>query len=138
MSMSMKMFGNELGYGRWAGRSELLDSFRQLNPIFKMQKMMQGEEGQFSYATQFIDATQVLPTSAGLPLNLVARGHAVADVRGSLRADLKAILSRGLGEIGWKLHPSADVNFDGSMTVDAVAVSGKRSFVMMILAFGKY
>ena len=129
----MKFFGAEIGYGHWEGRKEIFESISRLSPVSKLQQLMNGEEKQFSYATQFIDSTQVVPLSSGLPMNLMARGQVVADLRGSLRTDLKSILKQGKGEIIWKVHPSAVVSFDGAVTVDAVAVHGK--FLTNLLNF---
>jgi hypothetical protein len=122
MSMSMKVFGNEIGYGHWEGRNEILERFRKLNPTSKLHNLMNGEENQFSYASQYIDSTHTIPLGVGLPLNLVAQGQVVAEIRGNMRTDLKSIFSSGKGEVVWKVHPSAAVIFNGAMTVDAIAV----------------
>lgn len=124
MSLSMKIFGNEIGYGHWEGRKEVLNWVQGLSPTTKLHNLMNGQEKQFSYATEYIDSTHVIPLSVGLPLNLMARGQVVADFRGNMRTDLKSILSKGQGEIIWKAHPSASVNFNGAMIVDAVAIKG--------------
>lgn len=126
MSLSMKLFGNEVGYGHWEGRKEVFERIQKLNPISKFSRLMNGDENQFSYATQYIDSTHTMPLAIGLPLNLMAQGQVVADVRGNMRTDLKSIFSRGQGEVVWKIHPSAAVNFNGAMTVDAIAVKGKK------------
>lgn len=120
----MKLFGNEIGYGHWEGRQEVLEWFRQLSPTSRLHNLMNGEEGQYSYAAQYIDSTHIIPLAVGLPLNLLARGDIVADIRGSMKTDLKSMFSRGQGEIVWKVHPSAAVNFNGAMTVDAIVVKG--------------
>lgn len=120
--MSMKVFGNEIGYGHWEGRNEILERFRKLNPTSKLHNLMNGEENQFSYASQYIDSTHIIPLGVGLPLNLVAQGQVVAEIRGNMRTDLKSIFSSGKGEVVWKVHPSAAVIFNGAMTVDAIAV----------------
>jgi hypothetical protein len=122
MSMSMKVFGNEIGYGHWEGRNEILERFRKLNPTSKLHNLMNGEENQFSYASQYIDSIHTIPLGVGLPLNLVAQGQVVAEIRGNMRTDLKSIFSSGKGEVVWKVHPSAAVIFNGAMTVDAIAV----------------
>lgn len=118
----MKLFGNEFSYGRWEGKKEVLDWTRQLSPTNRLHNLMNGEENRFSYSAQYIDSNYVIPLTVGLPLNLIARGQVVADIRGSMRTDFKSILSRGQGEIIWRAHPSAVINFDGAMMVDAVAV----------------
>lgn len=125
MSLSMKIFGNEVGFGHWEGRKEILENIQKLNPISKLNHLMNGEENQFSYAAQYIDSTHTIPLAIGLPLNLVAQGQVVADIRGNMRTDLKSIFSRGQGEIVWKIHPSTAVSFNGAMTIDAVAAKGK-------------
>ena len=122
MSMSMKVFGNEVGYGHWEGRKEILERFKKLSPTSKLHNLMNGEENQFSYASQYIDSTHTIPLGVGLPLNLMAQGQVVAEIRGNMRTDLKSIFSSGKGEVVWKVHPSAAVFFNGAMTVDAIAV----------------
>ena len=89
---------------------------------------MNGEEWLHTYASQLADVAHVIPLGVGLPLSLAARANAVADVRGNIRANLKLLLSRGKGDFVWQFHPSAAVNFDGAMTVDAVAVKGMHQF----------
>ena len=122
MSASVKVFGNEVAHRHWEGRKEILERIRKLNPISKLHNLMNGEENQFSYASQYIDSTHTIPLGVGLPLNLMAQGQVVAEIRGHMRTDLKSIFSSGKGEIMWKVHPSAAVIFNGAMSVDAIAV----------------
>ncbi len=123
MSLSLKILGNDVSYERWEGRQEILQSFfNKLNPLSKLHNMMDGEEKSLSHSAQYMDSTFSLPLSVGLPLKLMGRGNVVADVRGQLRTDLKSILRSGKGDISWKIHPSAAVNFDGTLLVDAIAI----------------
>ena len=39
MSMSLKVFGNEVGYGHWEGRNEILERIRKLSPISKLHNL---------------------------------------------------------------------------------------------------
>lgn len=124
----MRLFGSDVGYSRWEGRKEILQTLGRINPVSKLHHLMNGEEVNFSYASQYIDSTYVVPLSAGLPLKLMARGHVITDVRGHLKTDFQSMLKTGKGDMSWKIHPSAAINFDGSMTVDALAVNGKTPF----------
>lgn len=120
--------GNDISYSHFEGHKEIAMAMQQMNPIAKLQKMLNTEETHFSLASQYIDATNAIPLSVGLPLNLAVRGHVVADVRGALNTELKSLFLSGKGDVTWKLHPSAAVSFDASMSVDAGVASGKSGF----------
>ena len=120
--------GNDISYSHFEGHEEIAMALQQMNPIAQLQKMLNTEETHFNFASQYIDSTYVIPLSVGLPLNLAVRGNIVADVRGALKTDLKSLFQSGKGDVLWKLHPSAVVSLDASMSVDAVAASGKPNF----------
>ena len=136
--MSLKVFGNEVGYGHWEGRNEILERIRKLSPISKLHNLMNGEENQFSYASQYIDSTHTIPLGIGLPLNLMAQGQVVAEIRGHMRTDLKSVFSSGKGEVVWKMHPSAAVIFNGAMSVDAIAVKSMICLLLQLISWYIY
>ncbi len=136
--MSLKVFGNEVGYGHWEGRNEILERIRKLSPISKLHNLMNGEENQFSYASQYIDSTHTIPLAVGLPLNLMAQGQVVAEIRGHMRTDLKSVFSSGKGEVVWKMHPSAAVIFNGAMSVDAIAVKSMTCLLLQLISWYIY
>lgn len=125
MSFSTKILGNDMIYSHFEGRREIAVAMEQLNPIAKLQNLLNAEESHFNFASQYMDSTTVIPLSVGLPLNLMVRGQVVADMRGALKTDLKSLFKSGKGDIAWKLHPSAAVSIDASMSVDAVVANGK-------------
>lgn len=117
----MKLFGSDLGYGQWEGEKEILSLASQLSPTAKLSRLMNGQDIHYDYAAQVIDTTHAMPLAVGLPLNMMARAEVMAEVRGNMRTDLKALLTKGAGEMMWKIHPSASITFNGEMVVDAVA-----------------
>lgn len=116
-----------MSYSHFEGHKEIAGAFQSVNPLVKLHKILNTEESHFNFASQYVDSHYVIPLSIGLPLNLVARGQVVADLRGALKTDLKSLFQSGKGDVSWKLHPSAAVSFDASMSVDAVVTNGKFS-----------
>ena len=117
--------GRELGYGHWEGSDEIMRSISQLDPVTYIQRLMSGEEVSFTYAGDVLDASYVVPLASGLPLRLEGRANVVADARGSVNADLSALLSRASAQLTWKMHPSAAANFDASLTVFTPFIQGE-------------
>jgi len=125
MSLSMKVLGKELGYGHWEGSDEIKRSISQLNPVTSIQRLLNGEEMSYTYAGRVLDAAYVIPLASGFPLRLEGRANVVADVRGSVSADLSSFFSKASAHLTWKMHPSVAANFEASLTVDALFIKGE-------------
>lgn len=121
----MKLLGKELGYGHWEGTEEIMRSIAQLHPVANIQRLMNGDEMSYTYAGHVLDASYVVPLASGIPLRLEARANVVADVRGSVNADLSSLFSKASAHFAWKMHPSFAANFDASMTADVPFIKGE-------------
>ncbi|XP_071443259.1 uncharacterized protein [Hetaerina americana] len=135
----VRIFGNELYYGRFRGLGEMLASVTSRvgtvdaatgrmrgmlsDPMAQLAAALaQQRELEFSRSLAFLDAALVVPTAAGLPLTLVANGTAsvALSVRGRLDMTGRA---EGSFEAEGVLAPSAAVMVTGTMLVTASDVS---------------
>ncbi|XP_046393120.1 uncharacterized protein LOC124161022 [Ischnura elegans] len=135
----VRVFGNELYYGRFRGLGEMLASFTSRvgtvdaatgrmrgmfrDPMAQLAvALAQQRELEFSRSLAFLDAALVMPTSAGLPLTLVANGTAsvALSVRGRMDMTGRA---EGNFDAEGVLAPSAALMVTGTMFVTASDVS---------------
>ncbi|KAG8225909.1 hypothetical protein J437_LFUL005945, partial [Ladona fulva] len=136
----LRVFGNELSFGRFRGLGEMLSLFASKvgsagrvdgmlsNPVENLAAALaQPRAIDYTRSVAFLNAAMVTPTVAGLPLSLVANGTASIAVAASGRVDMTA-RSEGAFEAEGSLAPSAAVVVSGTMSVSAagIARSGLR------------
>ncbi|GFS10552.1 microsomal triglyceride transfer protein large subunit [Elysia marginata] len=122
-----RVFGNEMLFVHSKQVSSSLDkvSFKWLDMLINL---AQKQEVAFTHARQFMDASMIIPTAAGLPIHINVNGSAVVDVLLSGKADLRKLSSspRSL-DIDGEIRPSAAMEITGTMAVDAfVTKTGLR------------
>ena len=117
----LRVFGNELHADRLRG---LNGADRPSGFLGALMRTLGDQDVDYTKSVVFLDASYVVPTAVGLPLNLTVNGTATVDVRVGGRFHFG-----GLDDVEVRGHvqPSAAVVVNGAMSVDAfVGRSGVR------------
>ncbi|KAK6188791.1 hypothetical protein SNE40_004897 [Patella caerulea] len=118
-SVYMRVFGNEMMYNHFKG----FDDFKSkdFNFLEFLIKISKDHDYSFSQSMMFLDSSMVIPTAAGLPLNLTVNGVTSIDLKASGSVDLRKVATspRSLN-IDGIIKPSGAVTVSGSMSVDAL------------------
>ncbi|XP_050402855.1 uncharacterized protein LOC126819071 [Patella vulgata] len=118
-SVYMRVFGNEMMYNHFKG----FDDFKSkdFNFLEFLIKISKDHDYSFSQSMMFLDSSMVIPTAAGLPLNLTVNGVTSIDLKASGSVDLRKVATspRSL-HIDGIIKPSGAVTISGSMSVDAL------------------
>ncbi|XP_031834655.2 apolipoprotein lipid transfer particle isoform X2 [Nomia melanderi] len=118
ISLSYKVFGNDLKYSVLNGDKEIREALMRLNPWEKFKQMASGKEIHYENAAMFLDSTYVVPMASGLPVRLDFTGSVACNFTISGLLDSKGISNNNI-EIVSNIMPSVSVNVVGSMAVDA-------------------
>ncbi|CAH1158795.1 unnamed protein product [Phyllotreta striolata] len=126
VALGYKIFGNEANYVTFAGKQEIEDGVKNLDPIHHLKNLLSGKEINYNKAAMFLDGKYVVPCGAGLPLSLIATGTTTINIK--LYGSLGSI---GIGDKNRKLEvdltadiqPTVSVDFTGEISVDAFYAS---------------
>lgn len=119
-SYYLRVFGNELYYNHFHGLENLMKSSGFSNPLDLLMELARKGDVDYTKSYQLIDTHYTIPTVTGLPVVLTAKGTATLALKmiGSFKAQsFKDINIEG------RFHPSAAVQMDGQMVVDAHVTS---------------
>ncbi|XP_048255783.1 apolipophorins-like [Haliotis rufescens] len=123
----LRIFGNELRYMHFDSSSWPLtkDKFNFLDFLIKMSK---DHDYSFANSVMFLDSSIIVPTCAGLPLNLTVHGAATVNMNVKGKLDLRNLATKPTSLlIEGVMQPSGAVEITGTMTVDAfVAKTGLK------------
>lgn len=122
ISISYKIFGNDLDYSVLNGDKEIREALMRLNPWEKFKQMTSGKEIHFENAAMFLDSSYVVPLASGLPIRLDFTGSAACNFTMSGWLDIARIANKDV-EFVSNIGPSLSVNVVGSMAVDAFYTS---------------
>ncbi|XP_043197116.1 uncharacterized protein LOC122367779 [Amphibalanus amphitrite] len=113
-SAYMKIFGNELHFGKYDSLNELVASMGAKNPLDFLQKLAKDMDWTENY--QFLDSSYTVPTIAGFPFTLKATGTATLSLKTGGSFDVQ---SWRQVNINGHIKPSAAVEIMSEMTVNA-------------------
>ncbi|XP_014226324.1 uncharacterized protein LOC106652091 isoform X2 [Trichogramma pretiosum] len=120
VSLSYKIFGNELKFVMLETDEEIRTTLASLNPWEKIKQILSGKEiVHYENYAMFLDSSYVLPTTAGLPVRLDIAGSAACNIKLSGILNSQKFMSDGELEINGNIMPSVSVDVTGSMKVDA-------------------
>lgn len=106
ISLSYKLFGNELKFTMLEGDQEIRASLASLDPWQKLKEILSGRDVvHYEKTAMFLDSSYVVPTSAGLPVRLDLSGSAACNIKLSGIVNSKLLLSDGELEISGKIMP---------------------------------
>ncbi|KAK8390621.1 hypothetical protein O3P69_010366 [Scylla paramamosain] len=126
VSFHMKTFGNEIYYRHLHGIQEVVQALGTLNPAERIRRLNMGEDINLQKSWLATESAYIIPTTAGLPLNLSITASVALNVHASGKIDVFNLL-QGRGGISGRLKPSVGVEVVGSMLVDGhVAQSGAQ------------
>lgn len=126
VSVSTKMFGNDIGYHTIDGDDELLAALFAYNPVQQMRSLFSGRQINYTKSGVMLDISYEVPLGAGLPLAIHAFGATSVDLQ----------LSGALKEGDWhrkrldieaRLKASAALEITATMQTDfSVGAAGIR------------
>ncbi|KAK0089741.1 hypothetical protein PV326_004381 [Microctonus aethiopoides] len=119
VSISYKIFGNELEFMMLRGPDEIAKSLAALDPWQKMKRILSGKEIHYEHTGMFLDASYVVPSTTGLPVRLDLVGSAACNFKFSGLLDSERLIKDTEMELIGNLAPSVSVAITGKMTVDA-------------------
>ena len=129
-SFYVKTLGNELGFYDFKGFDDFKRSTHSSTFFDLLIKLSKNQEVEYTMSQQPLDASYVIPTAIGLPLNLTVTGTYSVSLKAGGKADLRQIIKspRSMDIAGY-IKPSAAVELSTMMSVDAFV---SRSGVKMV------
>ena len=113
-NMYMKMFGRDLHYASFDGLNSLLT---KVSPVSLFGSS--SPDLDFSRSSIFLDGKIVVPTLAGLPLDLDVNGTSAVSLKSQNKFDLSNLFRSGDANLEVKLYPTATLQISATMTIDA-------------------
>ncbi|XP_067004188.2 uncharacterized protein [Anabrus simplex] len=120
-SLYARIFGNELVYSRFKGLEELLGQNDNSSYKDYLIKLALGKGTEYMKSFSLLDASYVIPTAAGLPLEFAVNGTATVGLKYSGVMNVKDVV-KGSISLSGELIPSAAVEITGTMSVRAFTV----------------
>lgn len=120
----LRVFGNELAFkgldgddvAKWRNRGDKKKSL--MDEV--LEKLAKNEELSFTQSAIFLDSSIIIPTAAGLPLNLTVNGSASVELKASGKMDFTKLSGKSQSlEIAADIQPSGAVELSSMMSVDA-------------------
>lgn len=115
-SYYLRVFGNELHYHHFLGLENLIQTSGASNPLEFLMNLARQGDVDYTKSYQLMDTHHTIPTVTGLPVTLTAKGTATLGLK--MNGNFKARSLKNINIEG-HLHPSAAVQIDGVMLVDA-------------------
>ncbi|KAK9890371.1 hypothetical protein WA026_010464 [Henosepilachna vigintioctopunctata] len=119
VSISVKLFGNDLKYSTFSGYIELKEAINHLNPLHYLRQILSSREINYHKAVMFLDTSYSIPSGAGLPISLSAVGTSSLNMKlfGTLEAENFA-KNREL-KMKADIRPTASLDITTGLCVDA-------------------
>ncbi|CAG7726200.1 unnamed protein product [Allacma fusca] len=115
-SLSLKTFGNEIMYKRKVGVVEQSELLKSLNPLEYLKRLGE-QDTNWQKSTMLLDSSYIIPTGAGLPLNLSAQASSVLRLEAVSMIDAGNFRANSELKLEGKLLPSAVLTVTGSMAL---------------------
>lgn len=129
LSLHMKTFGNEIYYRHLHGMEKIMEAFSALSPIERIMRLNKGEAINMQKSWLASESAFIIPTTAGVPLNLTLTASIALDVHASGNLDIFSFAQTGQASISGQLKPSVGVEVVGSMLVDGHAAQSGAQLV---------
>lgn len=136
ISMSYKIFGNELRFKMLNGDAEIRTSLASLNPWTKVKQILSGKEFHYENTMMFLDSSYVVPMTSGLPVRLDLAGSAAYNFKFSGLLDSERLASNTEIEVIGNVTPSFSIDVTGRMIVDAYYKSAGLKLRSNVYSFG--
>merc|ERR1711892_293819 len=125
--MYMRFFGKDIRYSSFNGVPSTITNLFQ-NPMNVFALPFEDTDFDHERSTMFLDGSIIIPTVAGLPLNMTAKGTSSVHLKSKTKINLGEFLSTGKASAEAEIYPSATVEVSGVMSVDAfVTKTGLKS-----------
>ncbi|XP_034937258.1 uncharacterized protein Apoltp [Chelonus insularis] len=119
ISLSYKIFGNELEFIMLNGPDEIVKTLTTLNPLAKIKRLLSGREIYYEYTGMLLDASYIIPTAAGLPIRLDLTGSAACNFKFSGLLNSDRFVENTEVQLVGNVTPSVSLDITGQMSVDA-------------------
>ncbi|XP_015122764.1 uncharacterized protein LOC107045138 [Diachasma alloeum] len=119
ISISYKIFGNELDFKTLRGKDDIARNVLALDPWTKILKLFSGKELRYDNAAMFLDSSYIVSSTVGLPVRLDLTGSAACNLKLSGLLDAGESSKKTEIQFAGNLAPSVSVDVTGKMTVDA-------------------
>ncbi|XP_063971909.1 uncharacterized protein LOC135159796 [Diachasmimorpha longicaudata] len=119
ISISYKIFGNELDFKTLRGKDDIARNILALDPWTRILKLFSGKELRYDNSAMFLDSSYIVPTMAGLPVRLDLTGSAACNLKLAGLLDAGKSSKKTEIEFTGNLAPSVSVDVTGKMIVDA-------------------
>ncbi|KAG8042041.1 hypothetical protein G9C98_000032 [Cotesia typhae] len=129
VSFSYKIFGNELEFVMLRGKEEIAKSLASFDPWSKIKNLLSGREIHYEYTGMFLDASYIVPSTAGLPVRLDLSGSGACNFKFSGLLDSERFMKNTEMQLVGNLSPSVSIDITGKMTVDAFYKSASMKLV---------
>lgn len=102
----MRFFGKDIRYTSFSGiPSSLINIFQ--NPMNLFGLSFEDRNIDYEKSTMFLDGSIILPTVAGLPLNLTAKGTSSLQLKSTTKLSFRDFLLNGKASAEAEIYPSA-------------------------------
>lgn len=105
ISMSYKIFGNELRFKMLNGDKEIRTSLAALNPWAKVKQILSGKVFHGENTVMFLESSYVVPTTSGLPVRLDLAGSAAYNFKFSGLLNTERLASNTEIEVAGNVTP---------------------------------
>lgn len=105
ISFSYKIFGNELEFAMLRGKDEIAKSLATFNPWSKIKNLLSGREIHYEYTGMFLDASYIVPSTAGLPVRLDLSGSGACNFKFSGLLDSDRLIKNTEMQLTGNLSP---------------------------------
>ncbi|CAG5134991.1 unnamed protein product [Candidula unifasciata] len=120
-SIYTRVFGNEIFYGHIKGTQDLPGPGKIPNLLDILKSLANRQTVAYTYSQQLMDVSLIVPTIAGLPLEITVNGSMNLDLKAEGKADLRSVATSPRSmEIDGEFRPSAALEVTGTMAVNAL------------------
>ena len=123
----LRYFGRDVRFESFSGIPKKLAKVLK-NPMNLLGLTLENKRSNFEKSTLFLDGSIIVPTVAGLPLNMTAKGSKSVNLKSFTKVNLKEFLSKGKALFDAEISPSFSIILTGTMSVDSfITQTGIRS-----------
>ena len=114
----LRYFGKDVRFESFSGIPLKLSKVLK-NPMNLLGLTFENNRFNFEKSSLFLDGSIIVPTVAGLPLNMTAKGSRSVNLKSFTKVNLKEFLSKRKALFDAEISPSFSIILTGTMSVDA-------------------
>ena len=114
----LRYFGRDVRFESFSGIPMKLSKVLK-NPMNLLGLTFENRRFNFEKSSLFLDGSIIVPTVAGLPLNMTAKGSRSINLKSFTKVNLKEFLTKGKALFDAEISPSFSIILTGTMSVDS-------------------